>query len=84
MTKLEQHLQEVHDELLSALEKFPNPSNTPHEAFAVIQEEIDEIWEEIKRGDLPRARAEATQAAAMLVRLLVELDIEPTHNVHSN
>jgi hypothetical protein len=48
-----------------------------HEAYAVILEEVDELWTEIKKNqkvyDLNAQRKEAKQAAAMLVRLMIEL-----------
>jgi hypothetical protein len=51
------------------------PFNTTHEGWAVIQEEMDELWAEIKndkRGDVRtvRIRAEACQVAAMALRLM--------------
>ena len=56
---------------------FPTNFHNQHEAYAVILEEVDELWDEIKKNqkkyDLPAQRAEAKQAAAMLVRLMVEL-----------
>jgi NTP pyrophosphatase (non-canonical NTP hydrolase) len=56
---------------------FPNNFVNQHEAYAVILEEVDELWDEIKKNqrnyDLEAQRKEATQAAAMLCRLLVEL-----------
>ena len=81
MTQIDQHLQTVHDELLHALEKHPEPFNSAHEAYAVIKEEMEEMWEEIKRDDLPKARQEAAQLAAMAVRLMLELDVEPTNYI---
>ena len=81
MTQIDQHLQTVHDELLHALEKHPEPFNSAHEAYAVINKEMEEMWDEIKRDDLPKAREEAAQLAAMAVRLMLELDIEPTQSV---
>lgn len=56
---------------------FTNDFVNQHEAYAIILEEVDELWTEIKKNqknyDLPAQRKEATQAAAMLVRLIVEL-----------
>lgn len=48
--------------------------NNFHEAYAVILEEIDELWDEIKKKDvdLEAIRKEAIQAAAMLCRLITE------------
>lgn len=68
---------EVAAELLRAKTLFPEKFVNQHEAYAVILEEIDELWDEIKKNqkkyDLPAQRKEAIQGAAMLVRLVVEL-----------
>lgn len=70
-------LSNVANELLRAKTLFPDKFVNQHEAYAVILEEVDELWDEIKKNqknyDLDAQRKEATQAAAMLVRLLVEL-----------
>lgn len=44
-----------------------------HEAYAVILEELDETWDEIKRNDISRARAEMVQVAAMALRFLLDV-----------
>lgn len=64
----------VEDELAVALERFPS-FNSPHEGWAVVKEEEDELWEEVKgnRGRTPEAMAEAVQVAAMAIRYLVDL-----------
>lgn len=68
---------EVITELLNAKKMHPEHYANQHEAYAVILEEIDELWEEIKKKqsayDLPAQRKEAIQAAAMLVRFVIEL-----------
>jgi hypothetical protein len=53
------------------------PMTSPHEGYAVILEEMDELWDEIKadRGLAASARGEATQVAAMAIRYM--LDLEP-------
>lgn len=67
----------VSNEVLRAKKMFPNNFVNQHEAYAVILEEIDELWDEIKKNqknyDLDAQRKEATQAAAMLFRFLIEL-----------
>jgi len=42
-----------------------------HEAYAVIQEEVDELWDEIKRRDRDKEKIEreAIQVAAMALKL---------------
>lgn len=59
-------------ELASATERFP-PFHSAHEGFAVLKEEVDELWDEIKRNDPGRARAEALQVAAMALRLIHDI-----------
>lgn len=52
--------------------------NSAHEGYAVLLEEMDELWSEIKddrRDPIERAvamRAEACQLAAMATRLMVD------------
>ena len=75
--KLSQAITEISAEVMRAKTMFPTDFHNQHEAYAVILEEIDELWDEIKKNhkkyDLAAQRIEATQAAAMLVRLMVEL-----------
>ena len=58
----------------NAREMF-KPFSSAHEGFAVIQEEIDELWIEIKRN--PRHHAamerEAIQCGAMILRFLTDI-----------
>lgn len=74
---LEGVLHEVRLEVEAALELFP-PMNSPHEGYAVILEELDELWDEVKanNGRTGAARNEAIQVAAMAVRYI--LDMKPT------
>lgn len=70
---------EVHAETLRAMGKFP-PFNSNHEGWAVIKEELDELWDEVKKADPhdPVAREEAIQVAAMAVRFVHDLcDADP-------
>jgi len=60
-------------EYLDAKDKFP-PFNSFHEGYAVIREELDELWDEIKGGqDKQRMRAEAMQVGAMAMRFMIDL-----------
>jgi hypothetical protein len=62
-------------ELEKAIKKFPQPLKSPHEGYAVILEELDELWEHVKR-DTARGRPaldEAVQIAAMAFRYAYEL-----------
>lgn len=48
---------------------------SPHEGYAVILEELDELWDEVcaQSCDLAKARKEAAQVAAMGIRFLMDL-----------
>jgi NTP pyrophosphatase (non-canonical NTP hydrolase) len=62
---------EVFLELERAISKFPT-FNSTHEGYAVLLEEVDELWEEIKQKekDHPAIREEAIQVAAMAIRFI--------------
>ncbi len=67
----------VKAELGRALDKHRSFASG-HEAYAVILEELDEMWDEVKAQKTYHhyagpAAAEAVQVAAMAVRFLVEL-----------
>ena len=62
------------DELSEAMNHFP-PFASPHEGKAIIEEELDELWEHIKvnTGRTPSAVEEAIQVAAMALRYVHDL-----------
>lgn len=64
----------VKTELMVAEIKHP-PMNSPHEGWAVIREEVDELWDEVKadRGRTFDAEIEAVQIAAMGIRYALNL-----------
>jgi len=64
---------EVLKELRSATEKFGTFAS-PHEGYAILKEEVDELWDEIKRKKplTGQMRAEAIQVAAMAIRFVVD------------
>lgn len=68
---------DVVNEVMRAKTMFPNNFVNQHEAYAVILEEVDELWDEIKKNqkvyDLKAQRKEAIQACAMLFRFINEL-----------
>lgn len=77
---MEQRLKAVDDalaavrrEYLRAIEKFL-PFNSPHEGYAVIKEELDELWQDVKTN-APRenAKKEAIQIAAMALRFVTDI-----------
>lgn len=67
---------EVSDELVAAMAKFP-PFNSPHEGLALIWEEFeelkDEVFEQYDVRSTAKMRKEAMQVAAMAIRFIVEL-----------
>ena len=69
--------QDVLAELQRAEAKFP-PFNSSHEGYAVILEELDGLWDDIKNNKRPdtlsRQRAEAVQVAAMGLRFISMID----------
>lgn len=64
-------VQETLDELAIAMRKFPQ-FNSGHEGYAVILEELDELWEEVrsKNGTKESQYNEAKQVAAMALRFM--------------
>ena len=65
-------LNEVADELSRALRRF-GPMASPHEGYAVIKEELDELWYEVCQGTRHTQRGEVIQVAAMAIRFLVDI-----------
>ena len=51
--------------------------NSAHEGYSVILEELDELWDEVKKKDYIRStikmRNEAIQVAAMAIRFIEDL-----------
>ena len=66
----------VLEELQKARTTYPE-FNSAHEGFAVLLEEVDELWDEVKKKpsqrDLRAMREEATQVAAMALRFLEDI-----------
>lgn len=62
----------VRVELIRATSRF-GPFASTHEGYAVILEELDEMWDEIKANRPDAACREAVQVAAMATRFLVDM-----------
>jgi len=77
----ERFLTEVRAEWRGA-SKVWRPLHSPHEAAAVIKEEYDEFWDEVKRKphDKIAMLQELTQVAAMCVRAVVDLRLSAETN----
>jgi hypothetical protein len=65
---------EIAAEARRGMAKFA-PFNSPHEGKAVIEEELDELWDHVKAntGRSNDARQEAIQVAAMALRYVYDL-----------
>jgi len=63
---------EMQGELHRAQEAFP-PIASPHEGYAVILEELDELWEAVKANRVETAIEEAVQVGAMAMRFVLDL-----------
>jgi hypothetical protein len=48
------------------------PFNSTHEAYGVLAEEVDELWDEVKANNTPRMVEEAIQVAAVALRIVAE------------
>ena len=74
---LDQIFQEIEDEFRSASENFP-PFASEHEGYAVLLEEVDELWEAVKLNQKRNpnrqllCQKEAKQVAAMAIRFLYD------------
>jgi hypothetical protein len=77
MARIDRVVAMVRAELVSATLKF-GPFASAHEGYAVILEEVDELWDEVKNGKRPGARLrqenEARQVAAMGARFLLDAE----------
>ena len=45
--------------------------HSTHEGYAVLLEEVDELWADIKGNDTPHSCEEAYQVAAMAIKYLM-------------
>lgn len=76
--KYTQILCDITDELTRASEDHGKTFNSNHEGYAVILEELDELWDEIKKKkaiqDHKLMRAEAIQVASMAVKFILSME----------
>lgn len=68
--KVASSLQAVIEEYQRGLKKF-GTYNSRHEAYAVIKEELDELWDEIK-SNRDEGDEESIQVAATALRYVIE------------
>ena len=68
-------------EALMASESWP-PFNSAHEGYAVLLEEVDELWDHVKTKqklrDIEAMKKEAIQVAAMALRFAIDVCNEET------
>ena len=65
-------LEATWQELNRAKAKFPDDLKNQHEGYAVMKEEVEEMWDEVKADNPEKAVAEAVQVAAMAIRFIAE------------
>lgn len=73
MAKVDQVLDAVRAEIGRAVARYP-VFNSHHEGYAVLLEEVDELWDEVKTNNHGKAKAEALQVAAMAIRFITDLE----------
>lgn len=73
----------VKDELDRATE-LAGSFASPHEGFAILKEEVDELWDEVKANQATthKGTSEAVQTAAMAIRFLIDLCPEESSVKH--
>jgi molybdopterin biosynthesis enzyme len=62
----------IQQEAVMAAAKYP-PFNSTHEGYAVVLEELDEAWAEIKANNRDLAIQEMIQVGAMALRFIAEM-----------
>jgi hypothetical protein len=67
---------EVRVELTKAITNWPK-FNSAHEGFAVLSEEVDELWDHVKtnqkKRDIEAMKKECIQISAMAMRFAIEI-----------
>lgn len=74
-----QAVDDVISEFARATSRFP-AFRSAHEGYAIIKEELDELWEAIRKTkwdspdiDMDHIREEAKQVSAMALRFMVDV-----------
>lgn len=70
--RIDAALAKVKAEVMRAMIKHPTGMRSNHEGYAVILEELDELWDDVKHDRTDQAIAEAVQVAAMGVRFMLD------------
>lgn len=74
--ELDRNLDLVIEEVTNAIENWP-AMNSAHEGYAVLLEEVEELWAHVKtnqkRRNIAEMKKEAIQVAAMALRFAYEV-----------
>lgn len=72
MDEITRIMGDVAKELERAMDKHQPPMASAHEGYAVLLEEVDELWDEIKKQHYSTChmRMEAVHVAAMAIRFI--------------
>lgn len=75
LNAINQALNDIESEVYRAKAKHTEDFHSQHEGYAVLLEEVDELWDEVKKKvhDKKLIREEAMQVAAMAIRIMSEL-----------
>jgi hypothetical protein len=81
--KLDDIIELIKFELKKASLKYL-PFHSTHEGFAILKEEVDELWDAIRlkasnKNRIPNTFEESLHVAAMIVRFIY--DLIPTENI---
>lgn len=75
LKELDYAVEQVLQELLKARQGFSG-FNSAHEGFSILNEEVDELWDEVKvnqkKRNVLKLRGEAIQVAAMALRFILD------------
>lgn len=67
----EQALKMIYDEYLKSCNKHIAAFRSTHEGYAVIKEELEELWDEVKKDDYDNCYKETVQVGAMALKFLL-------------
>lgn len=71
-TPLDLALAQVRAEVVGAIGAHA-PLNSAHEGYAVILEELEELWADVMANKIDASVKEAIQVAAMAIRYIVDM-----------
>ena len=67
----------IYREVMKAKEVHKSDFNSLHEGYSVLNEEVDEMWDEVKCDNRQKAIEEAIQVGAMAIRFVAEFGTYP-------